>query len=436
MSTLLKADKVLTLGADDAIYAPGYVLVEGSRITAVGPAADAPPAGETVERGARLVMPGLVNAHTHSPMTLFRGLVEGQSLFTMKGWYNTIRVVEEVMDPAMIAPGVAVSCAEMIRTGTTTFADQYFWMDRIVPVVRQAGMRAALAYGIVELGDPDARERELAAATAFIESLQDDPLLNGWVGPHAFFVDNSEEAIALELALADRFDTGLHFHLATGDEEDRYCMEHYGRSAVQHMAATGILDRRLLAAHGIAIPPEDFPTLAAHPFTIAVAPSSALRNATGFAPVKAMHDAGINLALGTDNVTTINSYDMFKEMQILGKMATYQERTPNALPTRAILEMATMGGARALGLEDEIGSLESGKQAVLIALDLAEIGWAPANAQDEVTALVYSVTGQHVREVMIDGRWVYRAGEWLTLDYEQARADLEAAYAELQKRTR
>jgi 5-methylthioadenosine/S-adenosylhomocysteine deaminase len=322
----------------------------------------------------------------------------------------------------------------MIRTGTTCFADQYFWMDRIVPAVRQSGLRAALAYGIVELGDAAARERELAAAASFLASLAGDPLLTGWVGPHAFFVDNSEAAMALELALAARFDTGFHVHLGTSGEEDRYTQAHYGRSAVDQLAAMGVLDRPVLAAHCITVPVADLPTLARYPFTAVVAPSSAMRNAAGVPPVLAMHAAGVNTALGTDNVTNNNSYDLFKEMQILGKLMSLHERTPNAVPTRKIIEMATLGGARALGLQDEIGSLEPGKKADLIALDLDEIGWGPTGGQDPYTALVYSVTGQHVRDVMVNGRWLFRDNRWLTVDFAQSRRDLDTAHARLLER--
>ncbi|MCP4422678.1 MAG: amidohydrolase family protein [Chloroflexi bacterium] len=338
------------------------------------------------------------------------------------------------MTPDMIAPAVAVSCAEMIRTGTTCFADQYFWMEQIVPTVRQSGMRAALAYGIVELGDAVARAREIGAATTFLESVAADDLIDGWVGPHAFFVDNSEEAIRLELALADRFETGLHIHLGTSGEEDRYCQAKYGRSAIQQMKKLGILKRPLLAAHGLTIPEEDFGTLANYPFTIVVAASSCMRNAAGVAPLKKMLMAGVNTALGTDNVTNNNSYDLFKEMQITGKLMSLQERTPNAIPTRTILEMATMGGARALGLADKIGSLELGKRADLIALNLDEIGWTPSNGQDVYTALVYSISGMHTQDVMVDGRWLLRNGRFITLDYQAARTELEAAYARLQER--
>jgi 5-methylthioadenosine/S-adenosylhomocysteine deaminase len=186
-------------------------------------------------------MPGLVSAHTHSPMVLFRGLVEGHSLFSLDGWYNTIRVVEEVMQPEMVPAAVTVSCAEMIRTGTTTFADQYFWMDRIVPPVRESGLRAALAYGIVELGDPDARERELAAAETFLESLQDDPLLTAWLGPHAFFVDNRPEAMLRELELVRKPKTGFHSHLGTSGEEDRIWREQFGCTGIEKLERMGSL---------------------------------------------------------------------------------------------------------------------------------------------------------------------------------------------------
>lgn len=435
-TTLLLADAVVTLDSKDQIYQPGYVAIDGDRLREMGPqeTVNRGDFDEVIDLGARLIMPGLVNAHTHSPMTLFRGLAEGHSLFTFEGWYNGIRVWEEVMDAEMVPPAVAVSCAEMIRTGTTCFADQYFYMDQVVPVVRRSGMRASLAYGIVEMGDAEAREREIASATEFLQSVQDDGRLLGWIGPHAFFVDNSPEAMEMELALADRFDAGLHIHLGTSGEEERYCREHYGRSAVQQMKALGVLERPLLAAHSITIPEEDFPTLAAHPFTAVIAGSACMRSGAEIAALKAMREAGVNTALGTDNVANNNSYDLFDEMQTTAKLMSLREQEPAAVPARDILEMATLGGARALGLADEIGSLEAGKRADLITLDLTEVGWSPMSGQDLYTALVYAINGTYVRDVMVDGRWLYREGDWTTLDYDAARRELNAACAELKSR--
>jgi 5-methylthioadenosine/S-adenosylhomocysteine deaminase len=436
-SFLIKSDLIVLLDYDDNILKEGYLVVEDDRIVEIGLQKDLEKRrkfDEIVDLKNRLVMPGLINAHTHSPMTLFRGHVEGHSLFTMEGWYNTIRVLELEMEPQMIPGAVAVSCAEMIRTGTTCFADQYFWMDQIVPQVRRSGLRAALAYGIVELGEEHARQKELAAAAKFLEDLKGDPLLSGWVGPHAFFVDNSETAMQMELELARKHKTGFHTHFGTGEEEEVYCQEKYGHSAIQQLKQMGFLDYPILAAHSITLQPADFSTVARTPFTVVFAPSSDMRNAARIPPVVEMRQAGINLALGTDNVTNNNSYDMFKEMTLTGKLMALLKRDPAAISTRSILEMATLGGARALGMEKEIGSLETGKKADVIALDLDEIGWSPRGGQDIYTALVYSVTGQHVRDVMVNGRWLFRDNRWLTIDFDAARRELEHQHTELMKR--
>jgi 5-methylthioadenosine/S-adenosylhomocysteine deaminase len=299
--------------------------------------------------------------------------------------------------------------------------------------VEKSGMRAALAYGIVELGDEEASNHALAETERFLQQLQGHPRLTAWIGPHALFVDNRAETIQAELALADRYGTGLHIHLATSGEEDRFCQETYGRSAVQQMREIGVLERPLMAAHCLTIPPKDFETLASAPFTAIMAPSACMRAGSPAAPLRAMQEAGIATALGTDNVANNNSYDLFKEMHILGKLMSYRERQPTAIPSQRIVEMATTGGARALGLADQIGSLEPGKQADLISLDLNETGWSPRAAQDVYTALVYGVSGHHVRDVMVDGAWLLRDSRLMTLDYPAARDELEEAFTRLQE---
>ncbi len=431
-TSLIRAGAIVTLDDQYRIHRPGGVLVCDGRIVAVGELASLDGSdAQVVDLSTRLLMPGLVNAHTHTPMVLFRGLAEGHSLLTLEGWYNAIRTWELYLQPEMVPPAVAVSCAEMIRTGTTCFADQYFYADRIAPVVDRSGLRAALAYGIVELGDAQASTRSLREAEAFLQQLQGHPRLKAWVGPHAFFADNGPETIAAELELADRFATGLHIHLATSGEEDRICQNLFGRSAVQQMKLLGILDRRLLAAHCLTIPEADWSTLASAPFAAAIIPSSFTRSGAAAPRLLGMRAAGITTALGSDNVANNNSYDLFRDMQLLGKMVSFLEQQPGAIPARQIVEMATLGGAHALGLEKEIGSLQPGKRADLIALDLNEIGWTPTAAQDVYTALVYSVSGMHVSDVMVDGQWLLRDGSLTTLDYAAARHDLEAAFEEL-----
>ena len=430
---LIKSRLIACLDSEDHIIEDGYLIIHDNRIVDIGYSKDISVRvkfDSVINLGNRLIMPGLINAHTHTPMTLFRGYVEGHKLFTLDGWFNITRMLEFEITPDMLPPAVSVACAEMIRTGTTCFVDQFFWMDQIVPSVRESGLRAVLSYGIIELGEEKAREREIAAATTFLESLKDDPLLTGWVGPHAFFVDNSIATMEMEKELAVRFGAGFHTHFGTGEEENNHCIKEYGHSALTQLDSMGFLEYPIIAAHSITIPPDDFSLVKDKPFTVAATPSSGMRNAAGIAPLVELLEAGVNVALGTDNITN-NSYDMFKEMALAGKLMALLRKDAGALPTRAILDMATLGGARAIGMEKEIGSLEIGKQADLISLDLDEIGWAPMGGQDVYTAIVYAVTGQHVRDVMVNGKWLFRNDDWLTVDYQQACADLELKHAEL-----
>jgi 5-methylthioadenosine/S-adenosylhomocysteine deaminase len=425
MTTMLLYDgMVICLGQADKLFDRGYVLVENDRIAAIGSMADLPANRHydaRVDCAGKLVLPGLVNAHTHTPMTLFRGLAEGVSLFTLDGWYNSIRTLELVMTPDMVPAAVEVACAEMIRTGTTTFADQYFFMDEIVPVVARSGMRAALAYGVVELGDPAARARELARVDAFLEDMGQQPdRLQGWVGPHAFFVDNTPESMQAERRLASKYNTGLHIHLSTDGEEDAFCRQHFGISAVSKMRDMGMFERPVLAAHSITVPPEDWPTLAASSFSAVTCPSACMRAGADAAPVVGMRAAGINVALGTDNVCNNNDYDLFIQMRLMALLASFREKHPGALQAREALDIATAGGAKALGLADEIGDLSPGKKADLIVMDRGGIGWTPLPFNDPFTALVYSINGLQVTDTMVDGQWLLRDRQWTTLDYAGA----------------
>lgn len=437
-TTLLRNAKIISLGQADRVIDRGYVLLEDDLIVAVG-TMDAVPSDRVIDEIAdcsgKLIMPGLVNAHTHTPMTLFRGLAEGVSLFTLDGWYNTIRTVELVMSPDMVAAAVEVACAEMIRTGTTTYGDQYFFMDEIIPVARRSGMRAALAYGVVELGDPVARERELIKLDAFLEEMGNDPTgrLQGWIGPHAFFVDNSIELMHAERDLAEKYQTGLHIHLSTNQEEDVHCQAHFGTTAVKKMDAMGMLNRPIIAAHSITIPQSDWSVLASRPFTAVVCPSACMRAGADAAPVVGMRAAGINVALGTDNVCNNNDYDLFQEMRTLARLASFREKRPGALTAREVLDIATAGGARALGLGDKIGDLTPGKKADLIILDQSGIGWVPSVSNDPFTALVYSVNGLQVHDVMVAGSWLLRERQWTTIDYADAAQKLEQHAERLQE---
>lgn len=424
-TTLLRGGMILCLGLADTVYDEGYILIEGDRIAEIGRMSDLPTqlsVDETINCSGKLIMPGLVNAHTHTPMTLFRGLAEGVSLLTLDGWLTAIRSLEEVMTPDMVPPAVTIACAEMIRTGTTTFADQYFFTDQIIPVVEQSKMRAVLAYGVVELGDPIARERELNQLEGFLEEIgnRGEGRLQGWLGPHAFFVDNSIEMMTTERQIAQKFATGMHIHMSTTGEEDRLTQEQFGMSAVKKMHDMDMFDVPIIAAHAITIPEADWQLLAQQNFTAIVAASACMRAGVEAAPVVGMRNAGVRVAIGTDKVCNNNDYDLFLEMRTLAKLASFREKRPGALLARDVLDMATRVGAEALGLGDEIGDLSVGKKADVIILNRDEIGWSPVHDNDPFTPLIYSVNGLHVTDVMVEGTWLLQNREWTTLDYHTA----------------
>jgi 5-methylthioadenosine/S-adenosylhomocysteine deaminase len=433
--TCITAKVVVTMDAGFRLHEPGYIVIEDGVIVQVGSG----PAPEQVYDERKdfpdgLVMPGLINAHTHTPMVLTRGMCEGVSLFTMDGFLNTLRRFEAQADADMASASVGVSCAEMIRTGTTCFVDQYFYADRIFDIVDAAGLRGVIAYGIVELGDEKARKRELALATRFLDSCKNHGRITGWVGPHAFFVDNSEELIREEIRLAKEYEAGFHIHFATSNEENDYCMEHFGCSALEKMEELGILEIPILAAHSITVSEADIQIMARHPFHPVMAPSAAMRSGFAAAPVKQMRAGGVDVLLGTDNVCNSNSYDMFREMATAGKLVLHTARDVQAITPREVVAMATRDAASAIGLGNVTGALEIGKQADLIVLDLDDIGWAPCGAQDWYTQLVYSVSGHSVTHTMVGGEWLMEFGKLKTLDYKHEVEKLEEANSELLRR--
>lgn len=434
--TIINAGIVLTMDNAYNIHRNGHVLIEDGIISAVGEGniSGTYEDDEQVNLPNALVMPGLINCHAHSPMTITRGMCEGVSLFTMDGFINTLRRYESFEDSSMASASTGVSCAEMIRTGTTCFADQYFYADKIFAEVDKAGLRSVIAYGIVELGDEKRRLQELGNADAFLRLCAKHDRIKGWVGPHAFFVDNSLDLIREEIAMAKKYQAGFHIHFATSNEENDYCAEHFGCSAIEKMEDLGILEVPILAAHSITVSPQDIKRVAQYPFYPVLAPSAAMRSGFPAAPVKAMREAGITVTLGTDNVCNCNTYDMFTEMGTAGKLIIHREQDVTAITARDLVSMATRQGAAALGMDTEIGSLEKGKKADLIALDLSDIGWAPFCGQDYYTQLVYSVSGHSVTHSMVDGNWLMRDKKILTIDYKDYVNRMENDTRELQRR--
>ncbi len=433
-SFLLLNPTILTVDDRDRTFAQGWIALAEGRIAGLGPMDTAPdPAGfdEVLDLAGHLVMPGLVNAHTHSAMILFRGRSEGHSLLTMEGWYNTIREPELSLLPSDIGPAVALSCAEMALSGTTTFSDQYFFAEEIAEAAGASGLRAVIAYGIVQLGDEARGEEELGNAVAFVEGQRRaGGRVVPWFGPHAPYVDNDEALLRAEVAAAVRLGCGMHLHMAAGPEDNEETLARYGLTATQALARDGFFAGRVLAAHCLDLSPEDIATFAAHPSaSVAHCASAGLRSGReGICPVVELRAAGVTVALGTDNVAANNSYDMVSEMRMAGLVASHREGRAQPLSSRDLVRMATIEGARALGLEHETGSLEPGKAADVIAFDMTGPGWS--ETPDVATTLVYSGSGRDLRHSWVAGERIVADGRLTRADLGAIKRDYSATYAD------
>ena len=437
-SFLLRDATILTVDAGDTSYPAGWVSVVDGRITGTGPMSDLPDTSafdEVIALPGHLVMPGLINAHTHSAMVLFRGRSEGQSLLTMEGWYNSIREPELSLVASDIGPAVALSCAEMALSGTTTFCDQYFFAEEIAVAAGESGLRAVIAYGIVQLGDRQRGEEELAKAAAFIERQRSsDGRIVPWFGPHAPYVDNSEELVRAEVAMALKYGVGLHLHMACGPEDNEQTMALYGLTASQALQRDGFFAGRVHAAHCLDLSDEDIAIFATAPAaSISYNATAGLRSGReGICPAVKLREAGVVVALGTDNVAANNSYDMIAEMRVAGLVASHRERRAQPLSSRDLVRMATIDGARALGLDQETGSLEPGKAADIIAIDMTGTGYS--ETPDVETALVYSGSGRDVRHVWVAGEAIVRDRQLVRREYAAIRAEYSLTYKDFWSR--
>jgi 5-methylthioadenosine/S-adenosylhomocysteine deaminase len=424
----------MTVDGQNRVFEPGWVAIEGSRITAVGPAQTTPdPASfdEAFDLAGHLVLPGLVNAHTHSAMVLFRGRSEGQSLLTMDGWYNSIREPELSLVASDIGPAVALSCAEMALSGTTTFCDQYFFADEIAAAAAASGLRAVVAYGIVQLGDEARGAAELAQAGAFIErQRQGGGRVIPWFGPHAPYVDNSESLLRAEVALAQKYGVGMHLHMAAGPEDNEETLHRYGLTATAALQRDGFFAGRVHAAHCLDLSDADIEIFAAAPAaSVAFCATAGLRSGReGICPAVKLRDRGVVVALGTDNVAANNSYDMIAEMRVAGLVASHREGRAQPLSSRDLLRMATIEGARALGLDLDIGSLEPGKAADIIAVDITGAGYSETPYPE--TLLIYSGSGRDVQHVWVDGVPLVRNHRLHVQDFATVRKTYSDTYAD------
>ena len=427
---LLTNAVVLTMDPQFTVHRPGAIAVTADSIAAVGPAALAYRAAETIDCGGRVVLPGLVNAHTHAPMTLLRGLADDLRLDVWLMGYM-MPVERAFVSPDFVGLGTRLACAEMIRSGVTCFADMYYFEDAVAEATAAAGMRALCAQTVLRFPTPDATsyEESLARARDFIQRWRGHPLVVPAPAPHAPYTCTPEILRACA-ELAVEFDVPLHIHLSETAQEVDDSRRLHGMPVVPWVKKHGLFDAKVLAAHCVHVDEGEIRALKNANAGVAHNPTSNLKLGAGVAPAARMLALGVNVGIGTDGAASNNDLDMFEEMRLAALVAKGTSGDPTAIPARTALAMATRIGASAMHMDHLTGSLEAGKRADLIVLDLDRIHNAPAFRHDAggiYGQIVYASKSTDVVDVMCNGRWLMRYRALLTLDERELR---EAARGE------
>ena len=421
---LLTNGVVLTMDPQFTVHRAGGVAVTGDSIVAVGPGALTYQAAETIDCAGRVVMPGLVNAHTHVPMTLLRGLADDLRLDVWLMGYM-MPVERAFVSPDFVRLGTGLGCAEMIRSGVTCFADMYYFEDAVAEATAAAGMRALCGQTVLRFPTPDATsyEESLARARDFIQRWQGHPLIVPAPAPHAPYTCTPEILRACA-ELAVEFDVPLHIHLAETTQEVDDSRRLNGMPVVPWVKKHGLFDAKVLAAHCVHVDDGEIRALKNHNAGVSHNPSSNLKLGAGVAPVARMLELGVNVGIGTDGAASNNDLDMFEEMRLAALLAKGTSGDPTAIPARRALAMATRIGASAMHMDHLVGSLEAGKRADLIVLDLDRLHNVPAFTHDPggiYSQIVYASKSTDVVDVMCNGRWLMRDRALLTLDESELR---------------
>ncbi len=412
---LIKNANIVTMNEKREILKRGDIAIEGNKIREIGENLDGN-AEKVIDASGKAAIPGLVNAHTHLSMVLFRGLADDLELQT---WLEEkIWPLEGNLESDDVYSGALLGCLEMIRSGTTCFADLYFFMDRVAEAVEDSGLRANLAYGIIEQGDPEKREEELETARELVENYEGfaNNRVTTMFGPHSTYTC-SIECLEEVKELAEDYDVGLHIHLSENDKEVDDVLEMHGKRPPKVLDEIGFLDSNVLAAHCTCLNEEEIGLIQEKGVKPVHNPASNMKLGSGIAPVSELLSKNVPVSLGTDGAASNNTLDMFEEMKLAALLNKAVKKDPTVVPARKALEMATINGAKALGLEDEIGSLEAGKKADIILIDLEKPHLTPLfNIESH---LVYSCNGSDVETVIVDGRILMKGNEVLTLEEDK-----------------
>ena len=427
VSLVVTNGTVVTMNAERQVLQNGAVAIDGTDIVAVGPAPDVASrfqGRETIDAAGQIVLPGLINTHTHAPMVLYRGLADDLAL---QEWLEKYIFPAEAktVSPEFVRAGTRLAALEMIQSGTTTYADMYYFEEEIARETKAAGLRGVLGQTVIQFPVADAKTpvESLARAEKFITEFNNDSLITPAVAPHAIY---TLDAGSLRAArdLSRRHNVPTLIHLAETQEEAKNAEAQFKLSPVRYLESLGFLGPGVLAAHGVWITEPDIILLKMRGVGISHNPESNMKLASGTAPVPAYLRADAAIGLGTDGAASNNDLDMFEAMRVASLLHKLQSADPRVVSAKTALEMATIRGARALGMEARIGSLEPGKRADLITVDVSGARQTPM--YDPVSHLVYVTRGDDVRTTIVNGRLLMKDRKVLTVNEVRVLRDARA----------
>ncbi|MDR2550126.1 MAG: amidohydrolase [Desulfobulbus sp.] len=413
---ILTGRYLLTMDRERPLIERGGVAIGGDTILAVDSADRLLarfPGAQVIAEPHGLIMPGLVNVHTHAAMSLFRGLADDLPLMR---WLNDyIFPVEATLTGEVVHLGSQLSICEMIKSGTTSFCDMYLFAGEVARAAEEAGIRAWIGEVLYDFPSPNygALENGFAYTKDLLARYRRHPLITATVDPHAVYTCSPDLLTRLG-AMAAEEEALYAIHLSENEEEVRTCRERYGRTPVEHLEALGLLGPRVVAGHCVVLTAEEIALMAERGVKVAHCPESNLKLASGIAPVVRMLEAGICVGLGTDGSSSNNDVDLFGEMNTAAKIHKVERMDPTAMNAETTLHTATLGGAGVLGASSLIGSIELGKKADCIVLDLDQPHLTPL--YHPASHLVYAARGSDVIHSVINGRLVMRNRRLLTLD--------------------
>ena len=426
MKTLIKNIDVFTMDAEKRRFQDGAILYDGDTIEFVGSYSELVNSNKVdlekvklIDGKGMLALPGFINAHTHIAMTAFRGYADNMPLWewlTEKIW-----PMEDKLEPEDAYWLTLLGAAEMISAGVTTFSDMYMFTREIAKAASDSGMRAVISRGLT--GPDDQMQQRLRDVEELAEWKGDaEGRITMMIGPHSVYTC-TPEFLKTCRQLAEKYEAGIHIHLAETSKEVSDCIDEYGSTPVEHIYKLGLLDLPVTAAHCVHLTEDDMDLMAKYNVKAVHCPSSNMKLASGFAPVDQMLKREIAVSLGTDGAASNNNLSILKEMSLAALIAKGFTEDPKALPAHSVVEMATMGGARAVMLEGKIGSLEAGKKADIQLIDTNKPHYHPK--EDPLVHLVYSGYSSDVDTVIINGKTVMQGRELTTIDLAQVYKEIE-----------